>query len=135
MPMLAYAADECSYQVSLSSKQRLAEPIVVEPRQPLRLREEVVDAAVGFDREGLIVEEPLEPDAGELILVVVPFVFVVLFEERAVADPADLGLHGPILQQAVGEFLAMVPEGAAAECLLRERCRDGRGRGYRGRCR
>ena len=60
------------------AEQRLAEPVVVEPRQPLRLREEVVDPAVGFDRDRLVVVRALEPDAGELVLVVVPFVLVVL---------------------------------------------------------
>ena len=99
-------------------EQRLAEPIVIKPRQPLGLREEVVDAAVGFERERLIVEQPLEPHAGELVRVVVPFAFVVLLEERAIAHPADFGLRGPILQQSVGKFLAMVPEGAAAESFL-----------------
>ena len=88
---------------------------MVEPRQPLRLREEVVEPAVGFDRERLVVERALEPHAGELVLVVVPLVFVVLFEERAVAEPADFALHGPVVEQAADEVLAMVPERAAAE--------------------
>ena len=95
--------------------ERFAEPVVVEPRQPLGLREEVVDAGVGFDRDRLVVERALEPHAGELVLVVVPLVFVVLFEERAVAEPADFGLHGPVVEQAADEVLAMVPERAAAE--------------------
>ena len=99
-------------------EQRLAEPVVVEPRQPLRLREEVVDAAVGFDRDRLVVERALEAHAGELVLVVVPFVLVVLLEERAVADPADFALHGPVVEQAADEVLAMVPERAAAEVFF-----------------
>ena len=73
-------------------EERLAEPVEVSSRQPLRLREEVVEPAVGSDRERLVVEQPLELDAGELVLVVVPFVLVILFEEGAIAEPADLRL-------------------------------------------
>ena len=99
--------------------ERLAEPVVVEARQPLGLREEVVDAGVGLDRERLIVERALEAHAGELVLVVVPLVLVILFEERAVAEPADFGLHGPVVEQAADEVLAVVPEDAAAEVFFR----------------
>ena len=115
--------------------QRLAEPVVVEARQPLRLREEIVDAGVGFDRDRLVVVRALEADAGELVLIFVPFVLVILFEERAVAEPADFGLHGPVVEQAADEVLAVVPERAAAERFFGHDVRGGRGRGYRGRCR
>ena len=93
-------------------RQRLAEPVVIEPRQPLGLRKEFVDAAVGFDRKRLVVERALEPYAGELVLIFVPLAFVVLFEERAVADEPDFGLHGPVVEQPAHHMLPMVPEPA-----------------------
>src|SRR4029079_16676650 len=91
------------------------EPVMVEARQPLRLREEVVDPGVGFERDRLIVVSVFDPRAGELILVVVPLVFVILFQERAVAEPTDFGLNGPIVEQSADDVLAMVPEDSAAE--------------------
>ena len=118
-PMSAYAAEECANQVSCSSNKRLAEPVVVEPREPLRLREEVVHSGVGFDRERLVVEGALESHAGELVFVLLPLVFVVLFKEGAVADEADFGLHGPVVQRPADKLLAMVPEYAAAEVFFR----------------
>ena len=115
------------------AQQRLAEPVMIEPRQPLGLREEVVDAGVGFERDRLVVVRAFEPHAGELVLIVVPLVFVILFEERAIAEPTNFGLNGPVVEQTADQVLAVIPEHSAAEGFFRNDVHGGRGRGCRGR--
>src|SRR5262249_8990301 len=56
------------------AQERFAEPVVIKARQPLGLREEVVDLGVGLDVNRLVVVDALEADAGQLIFVVVPLV-------------------------------------------------------------
>ncbi len=92
---------------------------MIEPRQPLGLSEEIVDAGVGFERDRLVVVGAFEPHASKLVLVFVPFVFVILFKKRAIAEPANFGLHGPVVEQTADQVLAMVPEYAAAEGFFR----------------
>ena len=48
----------------------------------------------------------------------IPLVFVILFQERAVAEPPDFGLHDPVIERAADEVLAMIPEDAAAELFF-----------------
>src|SRR4051812_7245393 len=91
---------------------------MIKPRQPLSLREEVVDPCVCLDRERLIIKRALETHSGHLILVVIPLVLVILLKERAVAEPADFSLHGPVIERPTNQVLTMIPENAAAEIFF-----------------
>ena len=96
------------------AQQRLAEPEMVQPRIPLGLGEEVVQPRVGGEAVGDVVGAAFELEAGRLVLQFVPLALVVLFEEVAVADPAQLGRQPPV----VGQHLAVIPEQAIAVVLL-----------------
>src|SRR3954452_7562930 len=88
---------------------------MVQTRQPLSFCEEFIYAGVRFNRERLVIECALEADAGGLVFVIVPFVFVILFFKGAVAEPTDFALDDPIVEGSADDVLAVVPEYAAAE--------------------
>ena len=96
------------------AEQGLAEPVMVHARQPLGFGEEIVDLAVGLDRKFAIVGQSLATHAGAGIAAFVPLLFVVLLEERAVAEPARLAGEFP----AILQLLAMFAEEAKAVILL-----------------
>src|SRR5688572_29532605 len=96
------------------AEQRLAEPIVIEPREVLRLRKEVVDLHIRFERQRAVVIQPLRANASSWVGQLVPFLLVILLEERAIADPAAFGRDVP----AAFEPLAMLTEQSEAKIFL-----------------
>src|SRR5262245_7116788 len=87
---------------------------MVGPRQPVRLRKEVVDAQIGSNAERLVVENSLQFQAGILVFTGIPFALEILFEEVVIADPTCFGCHLP----AIGEDLPMPPARPSAEFRL-----------------
>ena len=99
-------------------EQRLGHEVVVEPRPPLRLREERIEADAGEQPQFAVLHRPPQVDPRALLVALLPLRLVVLLEEVHVADPASRAAALPAAKQAVGraaEVLAMPPERAAAK--------------------
>src|SRR5690606_15189780 len=62
-----------------AGKEGLAEPEMVGSGEPFGLREEVVDASVGYDAPGAVVDLPLEFGACREVLFLVEFRLEILF--------------------------------------------------------
>ena len=81
------------------AQERLAQPEVIGPGQPIGLGEELVESIVGGDAPRGVLACSLQLHAGGLVLQLVPFPLVVLLQEVPVADPADLGRESEIARQ------------------------------------
>ena len=99
-------------------RQRLAQPVVVEPRPPFALREEWVDADAREQPQFAILDRPAQVEPGALLVAFLPLRLVVFFEEVHVADPAGRAAGLPAAEEALcaaAEILPVPPERTAAE--------------------
>ena len=95
-------------------QQRLAEPVVIEPRQPLGFGEEGIHPRRRKPAPGAVVEILLQLDAGRLVLELIVFALEVLFEEVEIGDQPDFA--GEL--EIVGQHLPVLREDATAEVFF-----------------
>jgi len=96
-------------------QERLADPVKLGARHLGQRVREVVDLALGQQGKALVAVDPLEVDQGLLLLVAVELPAVVLFEEVAVGQGADLSRELPL----TGQELAVLDRETAAGLVRR----------------
>ena len=95
---------------------------MIEPRPPLALRKERIDADARQQPQLPVVDRPPQIAPSPLLVAFLPFRLVIFFEEVEVADPAHGAAGLPAAEEAVGratEILAVPPERPAAEGVAR----------------
>ena len=70
--------------------QRLAQQVMIETRQPLRLGDEVVQPRLAQEAHGHVFAAELQFDVGRGVLLLVPVLLEILLQEVAIADLAQL---------------------------------------------
>ena len=84
--------------------QRLAQQVMVETRQPLRLGDEVVQPRLPQEAHRHVFAAEFQFQVGAGVLLLVPILLEILQQEVAIADLAHLGREG----KASAQFLAML---------------------------
>ena len=102
--------------------QRLADPEVIEPREPGGFGEEFVEANVAGDGERTVVVVAAQLDVSAFVLVRVQFALDVFLQEIAIALQADFGGELPIVWQLLAALLQQ-PAAVAASGTSTRRSR------------
>ena len=102
-------------------RERLPQPVVVEPRPPLALGEERVHSDARQQPQFAVLDRPAQVEPGALFIPFLPLRLVVFLEEVHVADPAGRAASLPAAEEALGaaaDILPVPPERTAAERLV-----------------